>query len=184
LRAQHYWLIGVLTAAVGLGVAAWPRLAELSPIVAVKLAFESPPATLPLPVAGVSRRQLIDTWGAQRNGNRRHEGIDIFAPCGRSVTSTTRGVVVTIGERALGGRIVGVLGPGWESHYYAHLSDFAAIEVGDVVEVGTVLGYVGKTGNARATRCHLHYGIYTPQSGAKNPYPLLAEQVGTKMRSN
>jgi murein DD-endopeptidase MepM/ murein hydrolase activator NlpD len=184
MQSKRYWLIGTLIAVVGLVVAAWPWLATLGPIVALKLAFESPPATLRVPVAGVSRRHLIDTWGAPRNGNRRHEGIDIFAPCGRPVTSATRGVVVAIGERPLGGQIVGVLGPGWEWHYYAHLNDFAAIEVGDVVEVGTVLGYVGRTGNARGSPCHLHYGIYTPQSGAKNPYPLLAEQAGMKTRSN
>jgi peptidoglycan LD-endopeptidase LytH len=184
LPVKRYWLIAILIATIGLGIAAWPWLAAQGPVVAFKLAFEAPQPTLPVPVAGVSRRQLSDTWGARRDGNRRHDGIDIFAPCGRPVTSATRGVVVTLGERPLGGQIVGVLGPGWEWHYYAHLSDFGLIEVGDVVEVGTVLGYVGKTGNARGTPCHLHYGIYTPQSGAKNPYPLLAGEAGVKTRSN
>jgi murein DD-endopeptidase MepM/ murein hydrolase activator NlpD len=40
------------------------------------------------------------------------------------------------------------------------------------VRVGSILGYVGNTGNAATTPPHLHYGIYTA-SGAINPYPLL-----------
>ena len=37
---------------------------------------------------------------------------------------------------------------------------------------GKVIGYVGKTGNAKTTPAHLHYGVYLP-NGAINPYPLI-----------
>jgi murein DD-endopeptidase MepM/ murein hydrolase activator NlpD len=40
------------------------------------------------------------------------------------------------------------------------------------VHPGSILGYVGNTGNAATTPPHLHYGIYTA-GGAVNPYPLL-----------
>jgi murein DD-endopeptidase MepM/ murein hydrolase activator NlpD len=40
------------------------------------------------------------------------------------------------------------------------------------VKPGTVLGYVGTTGNAAGTPPHLHYGVYET-SGAINPYPIL-----------
>ena len=43
--------------------------------------------------------------------------------------------------------------------------------MGDWVEAGTVLGYVGDTGNAKGTPTHLHYGIYDVGQ-ARNPYPL------------
>ncbi|MNT39589.1 L-Ala--D-Glu endopeptidase precursor [compost metagenome] len=68
------------------------------------------------------------------------------------------------------------MGPGRQLHYYAHLDDYAAIRAGDIVVAGTVLGYVGTTGNARGTPPHLHYGIYTA-GGALNPYPLLKERA-------
>jgi hypothetical protein len=42
------------------------------------------------------------------------------------------------------------------------------------VQPGTVLGYVGNTGNAIGTPHHLHYGVYRFLGGAQNPYPLLA----------
>jgi peptidoglycan LD-endopeptidase LytH len=137
-----------------------------------QLAMDDPPAHLVIPVEHVSRHRLTDTWRAPRDAGRHHEGIDIFAPRDTPVRSTTRGIVTRVGTNKLGGQVVFVLGPGLESHYYAHLDGFADIHPGDVVQAGDVLGYVGRTGNARTTPFHLHYGIYrrgTPQ----NPYPRL-----------
>jgi murein DD-endopeptidase MepM/ murein hydrolase activator NlpD len=69
---------------------------------------------------------------------------------------------------------VWVIGPDLSRHYYAHLDTYAQqIDVGDWVEQGTVLGYVGNTGNAKNTPPHLHYGIYLTGQGAVNPYPYL-----------
>jgi murein DD-endopeptidase MepM/ murein hydrolase activator NlpD len=137
-----------------------------------QLAVADPPAYLPSPVAQVARGKLADTWGADRGGGRPHEGIDIFAPRDTPVRSTTRGIVTRVGTNKLGGQVVSVLGPGLESHYYAHLERFATIKPGDIVQPGDVLGYVGRTGNARTTPFHLHYGIYH-RGTAKNPYPRL-----------
>jgi murein DD-endopeptidase MepM/ murein hydrolase activator NlpD len=143
------------------------------PIVAARLLAADEPARLPVPVQGVRPAQLIDSWGSPRPGGRSHRGIDIFAPRGRPIVSTTRGIVVTVGHNLLGGRIVRVFGPGGQWHYYAHLDRFGDIRTGDLVGAGTVLGYVGDSGNARGTPPHLHYGIYRFRGGAINPYPLL-----------
>ena len=137
-----------------------------------QLATDDPPVHLANPVAQVPARRLANTWGAARADGRRHEGIDIFAPRDTPVRSTTRGIVTRVGTNKLGGQIVFVLGPGLESHYYAHLDRFADIKPGDVVKAGDVLGYVGRTGNARTTPFHLHYGIYR-HGAAQNPYPRL-----------
>ena len=87
--------------------------------------------------------------------------------------SVTRGVVVAIRDRGLGGRQVWVWGPASERHYYAHLDAWApALAEGDVIEAGAPLGTVGNTGNARTTPPHLHYGIYG-RDGARDPLPLM-----------
>ncbi len=135
------------------------------------LSTEPAPVRLPSPVSA-ARTRFVDTWGAVRSGGRKHEGIDIFAPRGTPVRSTTRGLVTRVGTNRLGGRIVGVLGPALEWHYYAHLEGFGQFREGDLVREGDVLGYVGDSGNAQGTPPHLHYGVY--RGGPLNPYPRLA----------
>ena len=136
------------------------------------LATDSPPLHLPSPVKDVPPRKIVDSWGGPRSGGRRHEGIDIFAPRGTPVVSTTRGLVTRVGTNRLGGQVVWVFGPGLEWHYYAHLDQYGAFRPGDMVTAGDVLGYVGRTGNASGTPFHLHYGIYR-HGTAVNPYPRL-----------
>lgn len=138
-----------------------------------KLLQQDPPAANSLPNP-IIEAHLTDTWGAARSGGRRHEGIDIFASRHTPIHSTTAGIIRKVGTDPLGGNVVVVLGPAGVSHYYAHLQSFAEIEPGDWVEAGDVIGYVGDSGNATGTPPHVHYGIYT-QSGAVNPYPLLAK---------
>lgn len=136
----------------------------------------APPAEwLAVPVVGVERDEIADTFGAPRGADRRHEGIDIFAPRGTAVVSATPGIVARIGENRLGGTVVWVVGPGGERYYYAHLDAVdPVLEVGMRVEPGTLIGRVGTTGNATGTPPHLHFGIYGPD-GALNPFPRLTD---------
>jgi murein DD-endopeptidase MepM/ murein hydrolase activator NlpD len=143
------------------------------PLEAMRLLRMSPPVLLAVPVDFVLPGNLNDTWGAARTEGRLHEGIDIFAPRGTPVRSTTEGIVIRRGWNRLGGRRVLVLGPGWTSHYYAHLEAYARLEPGDIVEPGDVLGLVGTSGNADGTPAHLHYGVYRWTGGAVDPFPLL-----------
>ena len=144
------------------------------PIIALQLMRMESPPMLPVPVDRVRPQQLRDTWNGPRPGGRQHKGIDIFAKRGTPVRSTTRGIVASVGTNQLGGRVVRVFGPDGEWHYYAHLERFAPIQPGDVINDGTILGYVGDSGNAKGTPPHLHYGIYRMRGGAMNPYPRLA----------
>jgi murein DD-endopeptidase MepM/ murein hydrolase activator NlpD len=177
IKSNPRKVLGIAALSLGLAtvIAVWnqPALLRIGTIISM-LGEETPPK-LAVPVAHVPPGELADTWGAPRSGDRRHEGIDIFAPLGRPVISTTNGVVFKVGEDNLGGQVVRVLGPGWQWHYYAHLDRFGDVEPGTVVQPGTVLGYVGNTGNARGTPHHLHYGVYRFLGGARNPYPLLAD---------
>ncbi|HEV2612282.1 MAG TPA: M23 family metallopeptidase [Noviherbaspirillum sp.] len=140
---------------------------------ASRLASMPAPVKVGMPVMNVKPAVLRDTWHASRSGGRRHEGIDIFARRGTPVQATTEGILVRRGRNKLGGNVVWVLGPAGQRHYYAHLDSFAPLSEGQRIQPGTVLGYVGNTGNAINTPPHLHYGIYT-RNGAINPFALLA----------
>ena len=128
--------------------------------------------SLPSPLPG---QQLTDTWGGARSAGRSHEGIDIFAKRNAPIQATTHGVITRIGDDRLGGRVVVIVGPGGAGHYYAHLEDYADINVNDWVEAGDIIGYVGDSGNAKGTPPHVHYGIYI-NGDAVNPYPLLIKE--------
>jgi murein DD-endopeptidase MepM/ murein hydrolase activator NlpD len=173
-RIRPGWVLGTVAVIVALVTVPWYLTQTvLAPSLRWSaLRREPPPILLRVPVAGVGVRRLVDTWGGIRSGNRRHEGIDIFAPRGTAVLSATNGMVSMIGENRLGGNVVWVYGPGGHRHYYAHLEGYAPIVEGQDVLIGDTLGYVGNSGNARTTPPHLHYGIYT-DSGAINPYPRL-----------
>ncbi|WP_445116923.1 M23 family metallopeptidase [Acinetobacter sp. WZC-1] len=132
------------------------------------------PKRLPMPVKNYSH--FSDTWGEARSQGRRHEGVDIMAPRGTKVYSTTDGVVASLKGNNLGGTVVWIVGPGGAWHYYAHLNDHKrGLKEGDYVRQGDLIGYIGNTGNARHTAPHLHYGLYLNGKGrgAVNPYPYL-----------
>jgi len=143
------------------------------------------PESLAMPVEGVRRRDLRDTWHGARSEGRKHEGIDIFARRGTPVRSSTEGIVMRVGSNRLGGLVVWVIGPGGQRHYYAHLERTANVQAGLRVEAGHVLGYVGNSGNAAGTPPHLHYGVYET-GGAINPYPMLKAEpkaISTSLRA-
>lgn len=152
-----------------------------------RLYNKTPDQKLEMPVQGVSKSQVADSWHVPREGDRLHEGQDIFAKRGTAVLSATEGYILRIGENDLGGQTVSVLGAGGRVYYYAHLESYAPnISVGDHVTTETVLGYVGTTGNAVGTPPHLHFGVYA-SGGAVNPLTLLSDrpdQTSTEKRDS
>lgn len=126
---------------------------------------------LSFPVAGRDSRAIKSFFGDPRSGGqRRHEGVDIFAPRGTAAVAADRGIVTRVGENRLGGRVVWMQTAGGLSLYYAHLEE-QEVRTGERVSAGEVLGRVGNTGNARDTPPHLHFSIY--DRGAVDPYPYL-----------
>jgi murein DD-endopeptidase MepM/ murein hydrolase activator NlpD len=141
--------------------------------------MEPPDPFILMPVKGVARENVANTWDSPRPGGRKHQGQDIFARKGTPVLSATDGVVVRIGGGKLGGNAVFVTGRGVRTYYYAHLSEYApGLEVGQLVSRGDLLGFVGNTGNASTTAPHLHFGVYTAR-GAIDPLPLIERQTGS-----
>jgi len=132
----------------------------------------TPDPQLHIPVLlGVEVTQIVNSWGDPRGGGRVHEGTDILAPRGTYVVSPGPAVVIQIGNGANGGNYVYTINPGGEHFYYAHLDGYAnGLAVGQVLQRGDLIGYVGDTGNAKGGPTHLHFGIYNPK---QNPYPRL-----------
>lgn len=124
--------------------------------------------------------QFGDSFGAPRMTGTEyehwHEGTDIMAPMGTLLLACERGVVMRIGTGGtLGGNTVWLRGESGTAYYYAHLSDFApGVREGVVVDAGTVLGFVGDTGNARGGAPHLHFEVHPGGGAAVNPYPILS----------
>ncbi|WP_404373945.1 M23 family metallopeptidase [Sphingomonas sp. MMS24-J45] len=141
-------------------------------------------AVLTVPVAGVPRRAITDSWGDDRDGGARpHHGTDIVAPAGTPVVAAAPGRIEKLFTSAAGGTTVYVRSPDrrW-TYYYAHLAAYApGLQEGQVVTSGDRLGFVGDTGNAGAGNYHLHFGLTRTDPQQRwyegtdiDPYPYLA----------
>ena len=63
-------------------------------------------------------------------------------------------------------------GNGYRS-IYAHFSK-VRVKAGDVVKAGQLIGWEGDTG--RASGCHLHYGLFSPQTKRFGLHPDTAKR--------
>jgi murein DD-endopeptidase MepM/ murein hydrolase activator NlpD len=120
------------------------------------------------------------------DGTRIHPGLDLATFCGDRVYAAHGGIVIASGRRYLhamgfSGSVAKAIsrinrrnswpqmaitvvvddGNGYRS-LYAHLSE-TAVDVGDTVRTGQLLGYEGATGDA--TGCHLHYEVIRMDGG-------------------
>jgi murein DD-endopeptidase MepM/ murein hydrolase activator NlpD len=138
---------------------------------------------LEMPVEGVSRDRLQDTFDDPRGGGlRTHEAIDIMAPRGTPVRAVEAGRVARL-FRSIPGGLTVYLFDARETfaYYYAHLDRYApGLEDGQQVQRGEVIGFVGSTGNASEDAPHLHFAIFQLDEDRKwwegtpiNPYHVL-----------
>jgi len=120
------------------------------------------------PVAGPMN--FTDTWGAARSGGRTHQGTDMLADTGTPTVAPASGEVEHRGT-SLGGMSWYVYGDDGHTYYGTHLSAYENVGVGHVT-AGTVIGYVGDSGNAAGIP-HLHFEYHPNGGSAINPYPAL-----------
>jgi murein DD-endopeptidase MepM/ murein hydrolase activator NlpD len=151
------------------------------------------PASLPadlarrgllVPVAGVARSALLDTFDDARSEGRVHDAIDIMAPRGTPVVAVEAGRIVKLFNSERGGLTAYQFDP-TESYcyYYAHLDRYAPdLREGMLVARGQLIGTVGFTGNASPEGPHLHFAITRLNEDKKwwqgqplNPYPILRQ---------
>ena len=146
---------------------------------------------LMIPVAGIKRENLSDTFTDARSENRVHNAIDIMAPQGAPVVAVAEGEIVKFFDSNLGGITIYQLSKDRKYiYYYAHLQKRAdGLQEKVSVPQGTVIGYVGDTGNAGAGNFHLHFSISVPTDPSRywegenvNPFPLLKDGIEARAR--
>lgn len=125
----------------------------------------------PFVVCPVDRpRAYSNDFGAPR-GDRRHEGNDILAPRGTPIRAPFDGTFKgnRSGRGGLQARVFGARG----YVFNAHLDSFAGVGNGSKVAAGTVIGYVGDSGNAKGGPTHDHFEWHPGGGGAVNPFRYL-----------
>lgn len=113
-----------------------------------------------------------NTWGARRSGGRTHKGVDMFNARNTPLVAVVDGRVRFSSNR-LGGLSTHIYSDNNVVYYYAHLERHPTnIKSGQRVTKGTIVGYLGNSGNARYTSPHVHFEI-RPNGVAVNPYPTV-----------
>lgn len=105
----------------------------------------------------------------------RHNGVDIFAELGTPVVAPEDGHV-KLGQDPAGGLVFNLTTAGGWRYYGAHLDRQQGQD--RFVQAGEIIGYVGRSGNARGTQPHLHFEVHPPDAAPLDPYPLLNETAG------
>ena len=112
-----------------------------------------------IPVENKSKKSLNNSYDTPRTGERKHEGIDIFAYRGTAILNAKEGFLIYRGRNILGGNVIKIFGTDKRIYYYAHMDSSIEIERGNRIKQGEIIGYVGNTGNAISTPPHLHFEI-------------------------
>jgi murein DD-endopeptidase MepM/ murein hydrolase activator NlpD len=124
------------------------------------------------PVYGDVR--CADDFGAARQIGA-HQGNDCFAAFGSPVLAVADGRLNRVGTLPISGNRLWLKTDRGDSFFYAHLSAFAPEAVsGRRVKAGTLLGFVGNTGDAEPTPPHVHFEIHPRDRKAIDPHAILA----------
>jgi murein DD-endopeptidase MepM/ murein hydrolase activator NlpD len=124
-------------------------------------------AKMRCPVTG--KINYMNDWGFPRPGPTWHQGIDLMAPKGRPVVAPVSGTLVR-SPNPKGGNAFQLFGDDGNRYYGAHLDRYGAQ---GRVKAGTVIGYVGNTGDADGGATHLHFEIHPAGGAAVPPFPSI-----------
>jgi len=109
--------------------------------------------------------------GHKQGDHHDYPASDIFAPFGTPIIAVTDGIIEWISAEDIwdpyqddpatrGGIALALCGDDDIRYYIAHLSRLVhGIKLGIRIKAGQIIGYVGKSGNARFTPPHVHFGI-------------------------
>lgn len=124
------------------------------------------------PVAAGYHYSHCSDFGVSRSFgfSRKHLGNDLMGGLGTPIVAVEGGVVEAMGWNRYGGWRVGIRSfDSKRYYYYAHLQKdkpFApGLEVGDIVQAGDLIGFMGRTGYSdkenvnNIETVHLHFGL-------------------------
>lgn len=104
---------------------------------------------------------------------RIHDGVDISAEPGAAVLAACSGTVAAVTDDALMGTTVTIDHDGGYQTTYANLQAAPAVEKGDAVSAGQIIGTVGDTAAAESAQGpHLHFSV-TKDGDAVDPDEFL-----------
>jgi len=107
----------------------------------------------------------MDFFNAPREGGRLHKGLDIHLPDGAPIGAIKEGIIHHYGFDKDLGYYVRIKHPDGTFTTYGHLKSFpegwiqnnVPVKIGATVQRGTLIGYVGTTGNAQGLDPHVHF---------------------------
>ena len=124
------------------------------------------------PIAAGYSYSHSDDFGNKRSFGfaRKHLGHDMMGPLGTPIVAVEGGIVEALGWNRYGGWRIGIRSfDSKRYYYYAHLQKdhpFAdGLEVGDTVQAGDLIGFMGRTGYSDTENVnniemvHLHFGM-------------------------
>lgn len=171
----------------------WPRVVAEQEA-SVQDVHENTPIRTPistpanrLPIEGARVSQPFGAHPEWYPNYRGHPGVDLACPTGTTwhqwhgtaVRATIAGRALTVDDTSGYGLYVYVAGDAADE-LLAHLSGFA-VENGQEVQPGQIVGYVGYTGNCKPTGgagTHLHWGIRPRPLALSNGYRGYVDPLG------
>lgn len=128
------------------------------------------------PVSGSVERghsESVLSYDVTLHDWRTHNGIDIDAPLGSTVTATRGGTVESVISDDLYGTVITIDHGDGTKAVYANLAPDTAVAVNDAVQSGYVIGAVGTSALAEvAQESHLHFAV-TVNGQSVDPLELL-----------
>ena len=114
-----------------------------------------------VPVAGVTAKDLVDSFDDKRGTSRTHNALDIMAARNTPAVAATAGSILKLHSSAAGGLTIYMSDKtGRFVLMYGHLDSFRpGLKEGSEVKKGAIIGFVGSTGNANVLAPHLHFQV-------------------------
>jgi len=125
--------------------------------------------------------QITQSFGEKITDSNGHSGIDYALPLGTPVLAAADGIVEKAGVDNTGyGNVIIIRHFRTDGTVYAHLRNWA-VQVGQKVKAGEIIGYSGNTGNSTGPHLHFEYRMkFDDWKSATDPADFLIDRPAEK----